>query len=130
MSRSYYKPHNVRRGDPLTTRELQILALAAAGESTPAISRRLAIAENTVKTHLTSVYRKADCRNRVQAARHYFDHYAVPVNERASEEHGPSSLIRQQVRGLQTRLDDLKPSVAEAERLRATLRALRAIELD
>jgi DNA-binding CsgD family transcriptional regulator len=124
--RSTYKPTNVRKGDPLTKRELQVLALAAGGESTPAISRRLGIAENTVKTHLTRVYRKSGSTNRVQAARHYFNHYVIEP----SAERSAVSLIRQQIRTLQARLDHLKPSLGEAERLRTTLDALRAIELD
>jgi DNA-binding CsgD family transcriptional regulator len=43
----------------------------AAGETTAAIARRLGIAENTVKSHLTNVYAKTGSRNRVQAARYY-----------------------------------------------------------
>jgi DNA-binding CsgD family transcriptional regulator len=66
----------------LTLRELDVLALVASGESTPAISRRLGIAQNTIKTHLTSVYRKTGSRNRVQATRHYLDHYADPTARR------------------------------------------------
>jgi DNA-binding CsgD family transcriptional regulator len=128
--RSTYKPHNVRKGDPLTKRELQVLALAAVGESTPAISERLAITDNTVKTHLTSVYRKTGSRNRVQAARHYSDHYVVQAGNRRDEGPGASLLIRGQIRALQARLDHLGPSVTEAQRLRRTLAALRAIKLD
>jgi DNA-binding CsgD family transcriptional regulator len=74
-----HKSRRVREGDPLTARELDVLALVAIGESTPAISRRLGIAQNTIKTHLTSVYRKTGSRNRVQAARHYLDHYGDPT---------------------------------------------------
>jgi DNA-binding NarL/FixJ family response regulator len=65
-------------GEELTTRELHVLALVADGEPTSAISPRLGISENTVKSHLTSVYRKTGSRNRVQAARHYLDHYGEP----------------------------------------------------
>jgi DNA-binding NarL/FixJ family response regulator len=54
-----------------------VVALAAAGETTPAISRRLEIAENTVKANLTSVYRTSGSHNWVEAARHYFDHHAA-----------------------------------------------------
>jgi DNA-binding CsgD family transcriptional regulator len=70
-------PHHARArvGDPLTPRELEILALVAAGEPTAAIAQRLAISENTVKGHLTHAYKKTGARNRVQATRHYLDHY-------------------------------------------------------
>jgi DNA-binding CsgD family transcriptional regulator len=79
MSRpSSYKPRHASVGDPLTARELEVLALVAAGEPTSEISRDLGIAENTVKTHLTSVYKKTGSRNRVQATRHYLERYGEP----------------------------------------------------
>jgi DNA-binding CsgD family transcriptional regulator len=58
---------------PLTARELEVLALVAAGMSTPDIARELGISPGTVKTHLTSTYRKLGVRNRVQAVRYYLD---------------------------------------------------------
>lgn len=73
MSRgSTYRPRTVSEGDLLTARELEILALVAAGKPTAAIAELLGITENTVKTHLTSVYRKTGSHNRVQAAGYYF----------------------------------------------------------
>jgi DNA-binding CsgD family transcriptional regulator len=78
MSHSANTPR-ARRGDPLTPREIEILALVAAGEPTAEIAARLAISENTVKGHLTHVYTKTGSRNRVQATRHYLDHYATPA---------------------------------------------------
>jgi DNA-binding CsgD family transcriptional regulator len=80
MSPSVNNPR-ARPGDPLTPRELEILALVAAGEPTAAIAGRLSISENTVKGHLTHVYAKTRSRNRVQATRHYLDHHtAVPAD--------------------------------------------------
>jgi DNA-binding CsgD family transcriptional regulator len=78
MSPSRNKPR-ARTGDPLTPRELEVLALVAAGEPTAAIAGRLGISENTVKGHLTHVYTKTGSRNRVQATRHYLDHSATPL---------------------------------------------------
>jgi DNA-binding CsgD family transcriptional regulator len=75
------KAARARRGDPLTPRELEILALLAAGHSSAAIAERLEITPATVKTHLTSVYRKIGAANRVQAARHYLDHHGSPPPE-------------------------------------------------
>jgi DNA-binding CsgD family transcriptional regulator len=69
------KGRRARNGDPLTDREVQILSLVAAGERTVAISRRLGITENTVKSHLTNIYAKTASRNRVQATRYYLHHY-------------------------------------------------------
>jgi DNA-binding CsgD family transcriptional regulator len=72
------KAARARKGDPLTPRELEILALLAAGHSSDAIGEHLGIATGTVKTHLASVYRKIGAANRVQAARHYLDQHSVP----------------------------------------------------
>jgi DNA-binding CsgD family transcriptional regulator len=76
MSPSPNNPR-ARKGDPLTAREIEVLALVAAGEPTAAIAALLAISENTVKGHLTHVYTKTGSRNRVQATRHYLDRYAA-----------------------------------------------------
>jgi DNA-binding CsgD family transcriptional regulator len=67
-----------RRDHRLTPREREVLALVAAGHSTPAISEQLGITPGTVKAHLTSIYKKVHVQNRVQAARYYLDHVAPP----------------------------------------------------
>jgi DNA-binding CsgD family transcriptional regulator len=54
MSPSPHTP-GAREGDGLTPRELEILALVAAGEPSAEIAQRLAISQNTVKGHLTHV---------------------------------------------------------------------------
>jgi DNA-binding CsgD family transcriptional regulator len=61
-------------GERLTAREHEILALVAAGNTSADIAAQLGIAPATVKTHLTSVYKKIGAKNRVQAARYYLDH--------------------------------------------------------
>lgn len=129
------KGRGVRAGDPLTTREVQILALVAAGLPTAAISDELGIAENTIKTHLTSVYRKTGSRNRVQAARHYLEVYGAPSGAPAPvaverRDGRTTSLIAHQMREIKARLDALAPATTEAERLRDALKALRDIERD
>ena len=50
-------------------REACVLSLVAEGLSNTAIAQRLYIAEQTVKFHLTSVYRKLGVTNRTEAAR-------------------------------------------------------------
>jgi DNA-binding CsgD family transcriptional regulator len=65
------KATRAQEGDPLTRRELEILALVAAGHPTVEIAQQLRIRPATIKTHLTSVYRKIGAKNRVQATRHY-----------------------------------------------------------
>jgi DNA-binding CsgD family transcriptional regulator len=65
-----------REDVPLSPREREVLALIAAGHSTPAIAEQLGITAGTVKAHLTSIYKKTRVHNRVQAARYYLDHSA------------------------------------------------------
>jgi DNA-binding NarL/FixJ family response regulator len=54
----------------LTQRELEILLLVAEGASNGAIARRLWVTEQTVKFHLSNVYRKLGVSNRTEAS-HY-----------------------------------------------------------
>lgn len=55
--------------DPIgwTRRELEILALIAAGCTNDEIAAELVIALSTVKTHINNIYRKLGVSNRVQA---------------------------------------------------------------
>ena len=54
----------------LTPRELEILRLVAAGASNGGIARQLWVTEQTVKFHLSNVYRKLGVANRTEAS-HY-----------------------------------------------------------
>jgi DNA-binding NarL/FixJ family response regulator len=58
------------RAASLTTRELEILRLVAAGGSNSRIARELWVTEQTVKFHLSNIYRKLGVQNRTQAS-HY-----------------------------------------------------------
>ncbi|TDD59259.1 hypothetical protein E1263_15920 [Kribbella antibiotica] len=55
-------------GNPLTDRELQIVALVAAGMTNPQIASRLRISASTVKTHLAGIRNKLELRSRTQIA--------------------------------------------------------------
>ena len=51
----------------LSQREIQILSQLHDGDSLKELSLRLFITESTLKKHLTSIYRKMEVKNRVQA---------------------------------------------------------------
>ena len=54
--------------EPLSQRELEILALVAEGASNKEIAAELFIAEGTVKNHVTNILSKMGVRDRTQAA--------------------------------------------------------------
>ena len=54
----------------LTGRELEILQLVASGATNADIARQLWITQQTVKFHVSNVYRKLDVGNRTEAC-HY-----------------------------------------------------------
>jgi DNA-binding NarL/FixJ family response regulator len=78
------RPHasdGMAAGEPaqLTTRELEILAGLASGLSNKAISRELWVSEQTVKFHLTNIYRKLEVPNRTAAVRYAHQHHIVAL---------------------------------------------------
>jgi DNA-binding NarL/FixJ family response regulator len=54
---------------PLTTRELEILGAVAEGNTNARIGRQLWVTEQTVKFHLSNIYRKLGVSNRTEASR-------------------------------------------------------------
>ena len=54
---------------PLTRREREILALVSEGHSNAELARMLWVTEQTVKFHLSNVYRKLGVSNRTEASR-------------------------------------------------------------
>ena len=61
----------------LTKRELSILQELPAGGSNQEIAKRLFLAEQTVKFHLTNIYRKLGVSTRTEALRHAYEHGLV-----------------------------------------------------
>jgi DNA-binding NarL/FixJ family response regulator len=68
----------------LTDRELSILPHLGAGRSNREIANALWLAEQTVKFHLTNIYRKLDVTSRAEAIRYVYEHGLVanPVLEK------------------------------------------------
>jgi DNA-binding NarL/FixJ family response regulator len=58
-----------KRPGGLTRRELEILKLVAEGHPNAALARMLWVTEQTVKFHLSNIYRKLDVTNRTEASR-------------------------------------------------------------
>jgi two-component system, NarL family, response regulator LiaR len=61
----------------LTEREVAVLQALAQGQSNKDIARSLWLAEQTVKFHLTNIYRKLDVRGRTEAV-HWAYHHGLP----------------------------------------------------
>lgn len=55
----------------LTPREMEVLALMAAGSTNAMIAKELFIAEGTVKSHVKRILRKLNASNRAQAVSHF-----------------------------------------------------------
>ena len=74
--------HSTARSVGLTDRELSILRAVAKGLSNQAIGKELWVTEQTVKFHLTNIYRKLGAANRTEAARHAYSRGLVesPMN--------------------------------------------------
>jgi DNA-binding NarL/FixJ family response regulator len=67
-------PHGPRAGQAsiepgLTRREVEILKLVAEGNSNAAVAKMLWVTEQTVKFHLSNIYRKIGVSNRTEASR-------------------------------------------------------------
>lgn len=81
----------------LTERELEILQLLALGATNGEIARRLWITQQTVKFHVSNVYRKLDVANRTEAC--YYAHVNDLIEPRQSlpiplaPSPGPSRLL-------------------------------------
>ena len=56
-----------RLPEPLSERELEVLALISAGKSNKEIARELFLSMSTIKTHINRLYRKLGARSRTEA---------------------------------------------------------------
>jgi DNA-binding NarL/FixJ family response regulator len=63
---------------PLTPRELEVLRAAAEGHTNARIGRQLWVTEQTVKFHLSNIYRKLGVSNRTEASRYALVNGLIP----------------------------------------------------
>jgi NarL family two-component system response regulator LiaR len=63
------QPANQESGHGFTRREVEILKLLAEGYTNAQLARMLWVSEQTVKFHLSNIYRKLDVTNRTEASR-------------------------------------------------------------
>ena len=68
------KTRNPTLPDDLTTREIEVLKLIAAGLSNTEIAAALVVSAATVKTHINHIFQKTGARDRAQAVRYAYDH--------------------------------------------------------
>ncbi len=68
----------------LTRRELEILTLVAEGHSNAQLARMLWVTEQTVKFHLSNIYRKLSVSNRTEASRWAQVHGLLPLQSSPS----------------------------------------------
>ena len=71
--------HHLRSGKPvfaagLTAREIEVLRLVAAGQSTKQVARLLELSPKTVDNHVQSIYAKAEVRTRAGATLFAIEH--------------------------------------------------------
>jgi NarL family two-component system response regulator LiaR len=67
----------------LSDRELDVLAEVARGKSNDAIAAEMGLAPQTVKFHLTNIYRKLRVSNRTEAARYAYEHGMIEMHSLA-----------------------------------------------
>jgi DNA-binding NarL/FixJ family response regulator len=68
------KTQNPALPDDLTTREIEVLKLIAAGLSNTEIAAALVVSAATVKTHINHIFQKTGARDRAQAVRYAYQH--------------------------------------------------------
>jgi DNA-binding NarL/FixJ family response regulator len=80
VAESVHEPSVGERAGPpvLTRREREIMGWVSSGHTNPKIARRLWVTEQTVKFHLTNIYRKLGVANRTEASHYVLRHGLVP----------------------------------------------------
>jgi DNA-binding CsgD family transcriptional regulator len=68
------KPATSMHSHPLTSRELQVLRLIAAGKTNKAIAVTLFLSERTIDRHVSNIFSKLDVSSRAAATAYAYDH--------------------------------------------------------
>lgn len=71
------QPSDIADTSLLSARELEVLGLVASGSTNGEIARKLWVTEQTVKFHLSNIYRKLEVGNRTEASRYAHVHGLV-----------------------------------------------------
>jgi DNA-binding NarL/FixJ family response regulator len=92
------EPERPADHSPLTARELEILRAVAEGHTNARIGRQLWVTEQTVKFHLSNIYRKLGVSNRTEASRYALMHGLVAMPRRVMPDPrpGPAEDLRVQ----------------------------------
>jgi DNA-binding NarL/FixJ family response regulator len=77
--------------NPLTARELEILGAVAEGHTNARIGRLLWVTEQTVKFHLSNIYRKLGVSNRTEASRYALVNGMVTLPRRETADMSPTA---------------------------------------
>jgi DNA-binding NarL/FixJ family response regulator len=80
IGRDERRQTNAARDVGLTDRELEILSALGDGHSNREIAKRLWLAEQTVKFHLTNIYRKLNVSSRTEAVHWAYRHGVLNVS--------------------------------------------------
>jgi pimeloyl-ACP methyl ester carboxylesterase/DNA-binding CsgD family transcriptional regulator len=70
-------------GEPLTTRQTEVLVLISRGRTTREIAAELTLSERTVERHVADLYTKIGARNRSEATAFYLSRFATQSPELA-----------------------------------------------
>jgi DNA-binding NarL/FixJ family response regulator len=70
------------RGEGLSDREAEILALITQGKSNAEVAKLTYLSPNTVKSYIRTIYRKIDVASRTQAVLWGVDHGFMPDHRR------------------------------------------------
>jgi DNA-binding NarL/FixJ family response regulator len=85
-------PLHVDEPTPLTARELEILRAVAEGHTNARIGRLLWVTEQTVKFHLSNIYRKLGVSNRTEASRYALVNGMAALPRRETADMSPTSI--------------------------------------